>query len=609
MRPLGPALLFRRMQDYEIPPHDTTELAAAFLQAGILVGLIGVCVYLYVRYRKPYFALWGLAWGLYALRLGAIISFLIGEQRGWLYWHQVLTGWTALAFLWAALVFSEQVPWRHRYWALVVFPPLWSYLAIYRLDNFLLAAGPAVLFLSGATLWTGAVLWRHHRRLGSLPAALTAAAFFLWSLHHLDYPFLRARGAWNPWGYYLDIVFLLAIGAGILLLVVEDQDRGLSVLSSLSGDLQSGAGEEDVLDALLARPLTLPAVQGAAMYFLRSGTIVRGTGTCAAWTGRVPAGGAEVAIARVVESGEPEVLRDWPGEDGAGAQAYTAALPIFRADAIQGALVVVGDARDPFAVLDTRFLVALGHQVGAALANVDLYRRLEERSADLARLARRMVHQHEEERRRLSRELHDESAQVFAAVKLQLGIARESADERLRPVLDRATELVGSGIRTIREVARHLRPSLLDDLGLLPALRALAGDFSERSGLPVAVVAPADLPPLSGAAELALFRALQEGLSNVARHARAARVEVEIAVERDGASDGAVARVRLAVRDDGVGPPPGDPVRIGEGHMGIAGMRERVLALGGSVRLVPRPEGGTGLEVRVPAEMAAEAPA
>ncbi len=576
------------MQDFPIPAHDTTELAAAFLQAAITVGLVTVCLYLYLRYRKSWFALWGLAWALYALRLGAIVSFLLTENWGWLYWHQVTTGWTALAFLWSALVFSEQVRWRRRYWLLVLFPPLWSYIAIYRLDNFLLAAGPAVLFLSAATFWTGVILWRHHRRLGSLPAAITAIAFFLWSLHHLDYPFLRARGAWNPWGYYLDIVFMLAIGTGILLLVIEDQERGLTVLSNLSGDLQSGAGEEEVLDALLARPLTLPAVQGAAMYALGSGTFVRGTGRCEAWTGTAPGGVAETAIARVVETGQPEVVRDGGG-DG---HAYTAALPIFRGEEIRGAFLVVGDARDPFAVLDTRFLVALGRQVGGALANASFYRRLEDRKAELERLSRRMVQQHEEERRRLSRELHDESAQVFAAVKLQLGLAREAAGAEERPALDRAVELVGSGIRSIRAVARDLRPALLDDLGLLPALRALAGDFEEKSGIAVSIRVPERLPPLSAASELALFRALQEALSNVARHAAAGAVEVDLAEVPSG--------VRLRVRDDGRGLPTADLDRLAAGHLGIAGMRERALALGGAVRVGTSPAGGAEVEVALP---------
>jgi signal transduction histidine kinase len=589
------------MQELAIQAHDTSELAAAFLQAAITFGLVAVCGYMYVRYRKPYFALWALAWWLYSLRLGAIISFLATEEWGWLYWHQVTTGWTALALLWSALVFAQQLRWRHRYWTLLLFPPLWSYVAIYRLDNFLLAAGPAVAFLSLATLWTGVILWRHHRAVGSAPAALMAWAFFLWSLHHLNYPFLRARGAWNPWGYYLDIAFELAIGTGILLLVLEDQHRGIGVLSALSGDLQGVGREEDVQDALLARPLTLPAVQGSAMYQFTTGTIVRGVGACSSWTGAPPTGAAEIAIARVLETGEPEVIRGWVGDetgeaasDRAREHAYTAALPIFRGDEIKGVLIVVGSARDPLTVLDTRFLLALGHQVGAALANADLYRRLEERKDELQRLASRMVEQHEEERRRLSRELHDESAQVFAAVMLQLGLLRETLPDGQVPALDRAVELVGSGVRTIRNVARDLRPSLLDDLGLVPALRALADEFQRQTGIEAHLVADDPIPELSEEAELALFRSMQEGISNVARHSGAESVTVTL-----GTASGSVG---LRVRDDGRGLGRPEPEPSGQLHSGtgLVGMRERVVALGGTVRMESPADGGAELEVTLP---------
>ena len=221
-----------------------------------------------------------------------------------------------------------------------------------------------------------------------------------------------------------------------------------------------------------------------------------------------------------------------------------------------------------------------------------MYQKLEDRKAELERLATRMVHHQEEERRRLSRELHDESAQVFAAVKLQLGMARESAAAEQRPVLDRAMDLVGSGIRSIRAVARNLRPSLLDDLGLLPALRALGGDFAGKMGIPVTIKAPDAIPALSAAAELALFRALQEALSNVARHSEASAVEVDLSY--DGAE------LTLTVRDDGQGPPEADFDTLADGRMGLAGMRERALALGGSVELEGRVQEGTLLRVRIP---------
>jgi signal transduction histidine kinase len=584
-------------------PTSALELDAALLQAAITASLAALCAFLFSRYRKPYFAWWAGAWGLYFLRIVAITSFLLTSHRFWLYWHQVVTGWTALALLYAALVFSQQVRWRRWYLALVLFPPVWSYVAIYRLKHFLWAAGPMVLFLSLATLWTGWVFFRYRRRVVSSGATLLAVAFGLWGLHHLDYPFLRARGTWAPWGYYLDILLALAVGAGILLLVLDDLRRGLGALSALSGDLQRAGREQDVLDALLARPLTLPAVSGTALYAVDGGGVrfVRGAGVCASWTGEALPPSAAGVLARALESGRPQFTGEWStaGASGGSPYAYAAVLPIFRAEAVIGTLVLVGHARDPFTALDDKFLLALGHQVGAALENADLYNRLETRTVELARLSARMVEQHEEERRRLSRELHDETAQVFSAVKMELGVLRDKVNAVEAGRLDQVLGLIDTGIRSIRNVTNDLRPSLLDDLGLLPALRSLVADFSERSGIPAGLAVPSVMPTLSREAELALFRALQEALSNVLRHADARSVDIGISVNPDG--------VLLQVGDDGRGLPSGvsaDRLELG-GHMGLAGMRERITALGGTVRL--RGRGGTGalLEVLVPTPAAA----
>lgn len=583
--------------DAATPLAANSELAAALLQAAITAALAGLCGFLFRRYRKPYLGWWSAAWTLYFLRLAAITSFVITEQRAWLYWHQVVTGWTALALLAAALVFSRRWRWRWAYLPVFLFPPLWSYVAIYRIDAFGWAAGPAVAFLSLATLWTGWVFLAYRRRVESSGAAILGAAFLLWGIHHLDYPFLRARGAWTPWGYYLDILFELAVGAGILLLLHDDLRRGLAALSALSGELQRRGHERDVLAALLARQLTLPAVRGAAIYLLdeQGGRFVGGAGVCAAWTGSAPAGPGAGVLAEAVAAGRPKVTAEWtdPLAHGDPPYAYAAVLPIFRGGAVSGALVIVGDARDPFAALDEDFLVALGQQVGAALENADLYERLQARTVELTRLSARMIEQHEAERRRLSRELHDETAQVFSAVKMELGVLRDTADPPVAARLDRALELVDTGIRSIRAVTNDLRPPLLDDLGLLPALRSLVADFAQRSGVATNLSAPAVLPPLSKDAELALFRALQEALSNVSRHAAAQRVEIGIAVAGDA--------VALDVRDDGRGMPGGLGTEEFErnGHMGLAGMRERIGALGGTVQV----EGGAGgvrLAVRLP---------
>ena len=104
------------------------------------------------------------AWALYLLRLVIIMAFLITQQSGWLYWHQVVTGWTALALLWAALVFSRQLQFKPVYLLALLFPLGWSGVAIYVMRDFFWAALPAVLFLSFVTFWTAAVFYRHWER-------------------------------------------------------------------------------------------------------------------------------------------------------------------------------------------------------------------------------------------------------------------------------------------------------------------------------------------------------------------------------------------------------------------------------------------------------------
>lgn len=593
----GVSEIFRRM-DLSVPQSGLTELAAAYLQTAVTLALIGLCVLLYRRYRKAYFGLWALAWTVYALRLGAIVAFLRSGHSGWLYWHQVTTGWTALALLWAALVFSRGKPvWRPWYVALALFPPVWSYLAIYRMENFLLAAGPAVAFLSAATAWTAWAFFRYHRDVGSPAARLLAGVLVLWALHHLDYPFLRARGAWNPWGYYLDLVFELGMGAGILLLVLEDLDQGLRALTALSGELQQrGRRGEGIPEAVLRRALGLKGVHGSALYLTSGdgGAFVHGAGVCALWPYEKPPELAWRAVAGVRASGQPAVIqgKGEEGERAPWAHPYTAALPVLKGEQIAGALVVVGESRDPFTALDTPFLLAFGQQVGAALENDELYRSLEDRTAELERLQMRMVRQHEEERNRLSRELHDETAQVLAALNMQLGLLREKSDDGLAPGFDRAQALVGEGIRSIRSVTRNLRPTALDDLGLLSALRALARDFGEEGALAVSFDAPSALPAVGGDAELALYRTLQEGLANTVRHGRAKRVDVSVR-----AADGAVV---LEVVDDGVGFPTDDPRGLNRTRGGLAGIRERIAGVGGSFTLDNREEGGARVQVRVP---------
>jgi signal transduction histidine kinase len=568
------------------------EIAPALLQLAVTLGLAAVFFYLHRRYRKRHFLWWSVAWGIYSLRLVCIIVFLASNQWTWLYWHQVATGWTAFAFLWAALVFSRQERWRPGYLLFLLFPPVWSWVTIFRLDDFGLAAGTTVAFLSAATIWTGVVFERYRRRTGSPAARMLAITLLLWGLHHLDYPILRARGAWNPWGYYLDLLFVLAMGGAVLLLVIEELRQGLLTLSALSGDLRRPPAG-DSIELLLRRPLALRGIQGAALMKATDAGVVavRAVGQCAAWTEEVP-GPVAARVCEALSGGQP--MLESERRPAPGVPPFTAILPLHTGGAGTVAFVAVGDVAAPFAALDTRILVAVGEQIGAALDNAELDLALKRRTEDLERLSLRISEQHEAQRRRLARELHDETAQVFAGLKLQLGSLREAAPAEFAPRFDRLLELVSAGTRSIRSVAEDLRPALLDDLGLVPAVRALVADFREWSGLEVLLEVPGPLPALDAEAELALFRAAQEALSNVARHAGASRVRVTVAPGASG--------VLLVVEDDGRGLVEQELSRIasGPGRSGLFGLRERIGAVGGTVELAHAAPRGLRLSVSLP---------
>lgn len=585
--------------DVSAPLASGPELSAAYLQLVVTLALAALCAALHHRYGRTYFGLWALAWAIYALRLGAIVGFLRSGQSAWLFGHQVATGWSALALLWAALVFSRRLSWRPAYGALALVPPAWAYVATYVLDSFPLAAWPTVLFLSGTTAWTAWAFLGYDRLVRSGAARFLGIVLALWALHHLDYPWLRAQGSWSPWGYYIDTLLELATGLGILFLVLEDLEQGLGTLTALSGELQATPGRvETMTEAMLRRALSLRGVHGSALWLARpeGGRFVQGAGVAALWPFEGPPEEALRCADLACRTGVPGVASAARGGGRGHPHAYTAALPIFAENATVGALVVVGEARDPFTVLDNRFLLAFGQQVGAALANEELHRNLEARTHELERLQARMVRQHEEERSRLWRELHDETAQVLAALSLQLGLVEERGDPSIAPALARAKTLLAEGIKSIRGVTRDLRPVALDDLGLLPALRALARGFEEQDAFEVAFEAPPHLPALGADAEVALYRSLQEALANATRHGRCRRIEVRLEAEPQ--------HVRLTVTDDGPGFPPDTAARL-RSQGGLAGIRERIASLGGDLAFGNANGGGARVSVRIPVEGAA----
>jgi PAS domain S-box-containing protein len=211
----------------------------------------------------------------------------------------------------------------------------------------------------------------------------------------------------------------------------------------------------------------------------------------------------------------------------------------------------------------------------------------------LRQLSRRLQSARETERRHIAREIHDELGGALTglkmdAVALRNGLAPEQG--ALSAKAGAMTTLIDTTIQTVRRLATELRPSLLDDLGLVAALEWLANDFGTRTGLKVAFAANLEQADLDAEQAIALYRTAQESLTNVARHAGATRVDLRLT--HDGQA------LLLAVADDGRGITPDEVGR--PGSLGLVGMRERMAGVGGELTIDGAPGRGTRISARLP---------
>lgn len=229
---------------------------------------------------------------------------------------------------------------------------------------------------------------------------------------------------------------------------------------------------------------------------------------------------------------------------------------------------------------------------------VELERLVNARTAELRRLSSRLMTMQDEERRRIAREIHDGLGQELAAAKMIMdGILAKDSSPAMRKASGDASQLVDRAIQQVRTISHLLHPPLLDEVGLVSALRWFLDGLSERSGIEIQLqVAPSDLGRLKSEVETAIFRIIQEAVTNIFRHSGAKKSIISL-VERDGS-------IVVTVRDDGKGVEEQviqlSPDSLG---IGIGGMRQRVSELGGSLRLA-NAHPGTIVEVVIPARRA-----
>jgi signal transduction histidine kinase len=302
---------------------------------------------------------------------------------------------------------------------------------------------------------------------------------------------------------------------------------------------------------------------------------------------------------RVVESGEPVMVFDTSTEsnillENVRTLAKTLWGVPLRLDSITlGALVIGFDKPYEWLPTERALMRAIAERSSLALDRARIHDALRERETRIAELSAHLLQVQEEERKRISRELHDETGQGLMVIRLYLGMLESVTAGRTSKTKIRETlAVVDRTIEGIRRIIAKLSPLVLQELGLTAAIRKEAKDLARNTGVKARVVIPDNVGRMAPEIEAAIYRVVQEALHNVAKHARAGNVNIQ--VSRDAGL------VRVVVEDDGVG--FSGRSSSSRGHsFGLAGIKERIAALGGSVRVQSGKGKGTRLEVSVPA--------
>ncbi len=219
-------------------------------------------------------------------------------------------------------------------------------------------------------------------------------------------------------------------------------------------------------------------------------------------------------------------------------------------------------------------------------------RMVERLEAQRRAAGRAAVQAQERERRRIAQDLHDEVNQALTAVSLRLAASIERAPAELRRELTETKRLASQAMEELLALARHLRPAVLDDHGLLPALHSQVRDFAEQTGISATFKSRGQVPILSPEQQLVIYRVTQEGLSNVAQHAEAHKVDVELSF---------IGSTVLRISDDGQGFSQIEEASR-NGGLGVSGMRERALLIGGQLSLWSARGQGTRVELTIQPE-------
>ena len=271
-------------------------------------------------------------------------------------------------------------------------------------------------------------------------------------------------------------------------------------------------------------------------------------------------------------------------------------VPILSHARVLGVLGVASEDAQAFSANEVKLLEAVGQQLGVAVENARLWDDLREKERVRGQLLEQVIVAQEEERKRIARELHDDTGQAITSLMVGLRAASDGCAADLRTRFEPLREIAAQTLESVKRLARELRPPLLDDLGLPAALDRYVSSYRANFGLnaDLQITGFRDGERLPAEAELALYRIIQESLTNVAKHAHAKTVSV--VVERKPHA------VIAIVEDDGRG---FDPRVVSESprdetRLGLHGMRERAELLGGRLQIESAPGAGSSVFVEIP---------
>jgi signal transduction histidine kinase len=299
----------------------------------------------------------------------------------------------------------------------------------------------------------------------------------------------------------------------------------------------------------------------------------------------------------IAERGEPGILPDLDASHGVlnsriqGRAKALWGVPLKAREQVIGVLLIGFSVARQWLPTERDLLKAIADRSALAIDRAGMNDALREREARIAELSGHLLRAQEEERKRISRELHDETGQALMVIRLYLGMLEGSVGTRVALSKIRETlDVVDRTIEGIRRIIGRLSPLVLQELGLIAAVRKEAKDLAKSTGVKARVNVSSDFGRLPSTLETAIYRVVQEALHNVAQHANAGHVLIEMV--RDGDN------VRLTIEDNGVGitkqPKPARQT------FGISGMRERISTIGGEMKVISSPGNGTRIEVSAP---------